>query len=133
MNPCSTDIAEYLKDELGYTPGTDLFISGQPITPTNIITIFDTSGSPPDTNISKESNLRDSIQIIVRNNSYVTAFENAFTIMNKLHATANITINGIYYLSIWLANGPNVLIGGTEKEKDRTLLSMNFNIIRKNN
>lgn len=131
MNPVSVDISIYLKNNLSYTPGTDLFISVLPVTPIEVVSLFDTSGAPPLTTIDGETNLRDSFQVIVRSNSYQTAWSKALAITKKLHGLSNLTINNQSYQSVWLQNGPNVLSSSNPTEKGQSILSINFNIIRK--
>ena len=109
MNLPSEDIKAILVAAgLSLTFSTNLFIGLEPVAPTNCVTIYDTPGSKPNSTlslagrfISKNENIYNpSIQIKVRNNSYVTGGILINQIKDVLHNLSNEVWGGTLYLLI---------------------------------
>lgn len=101
MNLPSEDIKDILVAAgLSLTFGTNLFVGLEPALPNNCTTIYDTPGSKPDSTFSKENIYNPSIQIKVRNNSYVAAGILINQIKDVLHNITNEIWNGTNYILI---------------------------------
>ena len=109
MNIPSDDLKDILvAASIGLTFGTNLFIGLEPALPNNCVTIYDTPGSKPDSTLSlsghfltrTENIYNPSIQIKVRNNSYVAAGILINQIKQILHNLTNEDWNGTLYLLI---------------------------------
>jgi hypothetical protein len=130
MNAPSVDISEILEaiSSLGLTFGTNLFIGREPTTPDNTVTIFDTPGSPPQLTYAQGENYYyPSIQIRVRNNSYINGYNSIKAIMDELHAYGPEAINGTVYNLIKCSQDP-FLIDYDENGRARWIC--NFDIQR---
>lgn len=109
MNPSSEDIKDMLETEssLGLTFATDLFIGQEPSKPKNCVTIFDTPSFPPMLTLTKgEDYYYPSVQIRVRNASYLTGWALIQDIMESLHGRSQETWNGTLYSVIYCSSGP---------------------------
>lgn len=111
MNALAIDIKDMITDDssLGYTFGTDLFISRMPNSPNNCITLYDISGASPDIGLQKEIYYRDGVQFVVRNNSYVEAMAAAWDIIESLQGRAGEIWNDVYYALILTMMTPSIL------------------------
>jgi hypothetical protein len=130
MNAPSIDIKDWLETNsgLGLVFATNLFISREPSTPDNTVTIYDTSAGADKPDMEGDSIIyNNSIQIRIRNKSYETGWVLADSIKDVLSPVSNITINSSKYLSIFHQNGPFVL---EWDDNNRVILIMNFQIER---
>ena len=131
MNPVSEDIKDLLVEDssLALTFATDLFIAKQPLTPDNCVTIYDTPGAPPALWMDA-ADVYDypSIQIRVRNKSYLTGYALIQQIKTFLHGQAHVTINSTYYSLIQCMGDPAFL---EWDEKGRVHFIINFNLQRR--
>ena len=112
MNPSSQDIASMLVAEasLGLAFATNLFIGKEPESPDNCVTIFDTPGYPPDRYFDQSSHYyRPSVQIRVRNNSYLTGWNLIHSIKELLHCTEQSIWGGTIYSAIFCSQEPALL------------------------
>lgn len=130
MNAPSIDIAEMIIDSSSdYVIGDNLFIGREPNSPHNVITIIDSYGYAPQLTYNRTEKYESpSVQILIRNMDYRTAFENATNIVDLLHGLANITINDTYY-SVIRAMGSPALLGWDDNGRCR--FSLNFDIQRR--
>jgi len=80
------EVVAYLVSRNVGTFGTDLFIGHEPIAPSNVVTIYPTGGRPPSADRDKEY---PSMQVRVRNISYVNGFTKATDILSLLHKEEN--------------------------------------------
>jgi len=131
MNPASQDIKDILlaDSSLELIFATDLFIGKEPGEPDNCVTIFDTPGFPNQLTFDRDEIYQyPSIQIRVRNLSYLTGWELAKEIMDQLHGRAQETVNGTLY-SLIRAMGEPVLLHWDDN--GRCLFIINFNIQRR--
>ena len=112
MNTPAVDIKDVLKDisSLGLTFATNLFVGKEPTSPDDCVTIFDTPGGVPQLTFDKtEKYYYQSIQIRVRNNSYVTGNTLAYQIEEELQGMAHVTVNSTYYSLIQSMGSPCLL------------------------
>ena len=131
MNAPSVDMKDILEAEssLGLAFATDLFIGKEPSEPDNCVTIYDTPGMPPGLGLDKDDKYQyPSLQIRVRNNSYVTGWNLANDIMDALHGRAHETWNGTYYMLIACSSGPALL---DWDDHNRARFIINFDIERR--
>ena len=131
MNAVSVDVKDMLAAEsaLALTFATDLFISKEPTTPDDCVTVYDTPSFPPDLTLNKDERYyTSSVQVRIRNNSYLTGMDLARNIMELLHGRANETWNGALYTVITATGEPAPL---PYDENDRAIIIINFNLQRR--
>lgn len=134
MNAPSFDIAEILEaygesSGLGLDYATDLFIGKEPDKPSNCATIFDTPGYPPYLSVGGETGYEyPSIQIRVRNTSYINGWAEIEAIKNVLHGMNHTTVNGTLYTVIYCTSGPALL---DWDDNGRVRFIINFNVQRR--
>jgi hypothetical protein len=113
MNATSEDVKDMLLSEssLGLEFADNLFIGKEPVTPKNVVTIFDTYGRPPQLTLEGQgaNYYYPSVQIRVRNSNYRTGWNLINSIMSVLHGRANETWNGTLYTVIYCSSGPALL------------------------
>ena|SRR3972149_2719233 len=118
MNASSIDIKEILEatgessgfDDLIFEGiGLNVFVGREMPQPKNCITIFDTPGFPPDLNLETQGYEYPSVQIRVRNATYINGWDIAERIKNALHGISHTTVNATLYTVIYCANGPALL------------------------
>jgi hypothetical protein len=114
MNPQSVDIKDMLVADstVALTFKTDLFIGKEPSTPKNCVTIFDTSGFPPNLTMDgKDTSNYEyvAVQIRVRNTSYTNGWALIHNIMESLHGRAQETWSSTLYSVIYCSSGPALL------------------------
>ena len=113
MNACSVDIASMLVADtvLGLTVGATLYVGKEPMTPDNVVTVYDSYGFPPQLtfNPKEEPYYYPAIQIRVRNRDYRTGYNLAHRIMVSLHGRAQQTWNGTLYTVIYSTSGVALL------------------------
>lgn len=116
--------------ELGIgTVGVNLFMTNMPAMPDTCTAIFDTGGLPPTRSHSRanvNTTERPAFQALFRSKSYETAMQKAMLAYNALNV-ANVTINGVRYLSITPVQSP-FSIGRDDGQRDQ--ISLNFNVER---
>lgn len=130
MNASSEDVKDMLVAEsaLGLTFATNLFISKEEETPRNCVTIFDTTGYAPDLGLTNQGYERPSIQIRVRNKSYVTGWNLIEAIKTSLHGRAQETWNDTLYTVIYCSSGPTHL---DYDDNGNARFIINFNLQRR--
>jgi len=115
MNAPSIDIRHILEakdDSSGSFDlifGTNLFIGREPTTPKNCVTIYDTPGFPPYLGLTDTGYEYPSIQIRVRNTSYVDGWNMINDIMSCLHGISQKIWNETLYSVIYCSSGPALL------------------------
>lgn len=130
MNSPSMDIKDILEAAgLGLTFGTNLFIGQEPTIPDNCVTIFDAPGIPPQLCLDRDdAYYYPSIQIRVRNRSYLTGYELVNDIKTELHGVGHETWNGTYYSVIKCAQEPFLL---DYDDNNRPRFVANFDLQRR--
>ena len=113
MNIPSVDIVDMLESDstLGLSFKTNMFIGKEPITPKDVVTVFDTYGRPPQLTMAGkgESYFYPAVQIRVRSISYETGWELINSIMESLHGRAHETWGDTLYTVIYCSSGPALL------------------------
>ena len=115
MNAPSYDIVQILEqlgessdfDDLVYA--SSLFIGKEPSLPINAVTIFDTPGFAPDLNLTVQGYEYPSVQIRVRNKTYINGYNLIQRIKTSLHGLGQITVNGTLYSVIYCSSDPALL------------------------
>ena len=119
----------------GYVFGVDLFINSLPVQPVDVVTLYDTSSTPPDGTLDGNNVYeRGNFQVIIRNTSYTAAHVTAGTLRGLLHNRGNETINSNYYVYVRMVNGANAIVLEGDVKHSRLggiLLTMNFETMRK--
>jgi len=130
MNAPSQDIATLLEiSDIGLTLASDLFISREPASPDNCVTLYDTPGSPPVVFMNKnEKYFYPAIQVRIRNNDYRQGYSLGKQIATMLHGEGQTEINDTYYSLIAAQSEPFLL----EYDKNnRAIFIINFNLQRR--
>ena len=137
MNSSATDIKFFLENwdesatdssSLALDFGHNLFVGREPIKPINCVTIYDTPGLPPYLGLNDVGYEYPSIQVRVRNDTYLTGWTLIEGIKNALHGVNQTTINGTLYSSIACANGPALL---DWDDNGNCILFCNFSLQRR--
>ncbi len=130
MNPVSEDIKDMLvaQSSLGLEFASNLFIGKEPNDPKNCVTIFDTMGFPLEIGLSSIGYEYPSIQIRVRNKSYLNGMQMIENIKDLLHGQAQETWNGTLYSVIMCSGGPALL---DWDDNGNCRLIINFNVQRR--
>lgn len=103
MNAASVDIKDMLVEESSFALEFDdaatrnIFIGKEPPDPDNIVIIFDTYGRLPYLGLTDVGYEYPSLQIRVRNRSYVVGWTLINDIKDLLHGRAHETWNGTLY------------------------------------
>lgn len=125
MNAFSVDLKDMIEAQiLTLSFGTNFFIGAEPDTPHNVVTIYDTSGWPPDPKLDYEN---PTAQVRVRNKAYTTGWDLAHDIMQAIHNKNEETWNGTRYLAVF-ADSDVLFIGRDEDE--RFIFTVNFRTTR---
>lgn len=110
MNASSVDIKNILvASSLGLVFPTNLFIGREPETPNNCTTIFDTPGYAPMKTFDGSTYSYPSVQIRVRNTSYLDAWDLINDIKLLLHNKGQETWGGTLYSAIFCSIEPALL------------------------
>jgi len=111
MNACSEDIKDILlaDSNLGLSEES-IWIGREPSKPSNTVTIFDTSTTPPMLTLRQGENyFHDAIQIRIRNTDYRVGYALANQIMVSLHGREQEAWNDTLYSVIFCTSGPAML------------------------
>lgn len=132
MNAPSKDIVSYLLQQSAFSGmviGTDIFIGREPSAPDNVITIYDTVGSPPHIGLEQADKYAyPSIQIRVRHMNYLSGYELGETIQDILHGAGPLLINNTMYTIIKCVSGVAFLEWDQNR---RAIFVLNFNLQRR--
>ena len=121
MNPVSKDISDFLRNERLFER---VYISREPTTPDNCITIYDTGFGEQNPKFALDEN---TFQVRSRNNEYINGYVNLESIKFLLDGRRDSIINGVTYIGFWCSS--NIVSLGYDTE-DRALLTLNFRTIR---
>lgn len=132
MNSTSTDIKDILEDVsgMGLIFATNLFIGKEPTSPSNCVTLFDTTSTPPQLTMDTQGYEYPSVQIRVRNINYQTGWAIIESIKTALHGLSQKTIGSTLYSVIYCASGPALL---DWDDNSRARFIINFNASRRDN
>lgn len=130
MTPPSKDVCGMLEAEsnLGLTFAVNLFVGKEPSTPVDCVTVFDTPGWPPQLTLGEGENYYyPSIQIRVRNRSYLDGWDLVNSIKIALHGKNHETWNAMVYHVIFCISEPALL---DWDENGRARFIINFELQR---
>lgn len=134
MNAPSIDIVEILEasgESSGFADlvfGTNLFVGKEPSNPKNTVTVFDTPGFSPELNLETQGYEYPSVQIRVRNSSYVNGWNLIERIKDALHGLSQQTVNGTLYSVIYCSGSPALL---DWDDNNNVRIVCNFNLQRR--
>ncbi len=128
MNSAANDVKDMLdSSDLALVFATNLFVGLEPATPDDCVTIFDTPGAPPIKTLTADVEYYySSIQIRVRDRSYLAGCDLASDIVRVLHNRGPETWNSMVYCSI-LCQGDPFFLGW---ENGRARFVVNFQLQR---
>lgn len=116
------DLRLYLIQELQLNE-KDIWIGQIPLEYNNCIVLIQTGGIQDNTGTS---NLRQpTIQVIVRNNSYIEAYTKSYDIHNVLHRTNNLELDNSNIMHIHNLQEPQEV---EVDKKNRSVFSCNYHI-----
>lgn len=128
-NSAAVHIAQMLEESaIGYSIGIDLFVSKEPSSPNEVITLYDDSAEKP-SNVMSADKMYEyvMIQIIVRRESYRTAMDDIYSIISHLDFRVGDVKDGYTYTGIILNSGPALM---DYDERNRPRVSANFRVQR---
>jgi hypothetical protein len=129
MKPVAEDIVSLLDNELNLSFADNLFVNKEPLEPTNVVTIYSTSGAPTELTYDKKSIKNDNIQIRVRHSDPQLGWRLAIDIHDMLNGMSNVElVNSGYLINILCISGPFQL---KFDEKGRIILVINFEVKRR--
>ena len=138
MNPASIDIKDLLEQEsssssslnLDLEFGTNLFISHEPDSPQNCVTVYDAPGGFIDSTLQagNQDYFYADVQVRVRNTNYLTGMALACNIQKVLHGLNNFMHGTTYYAFIRCTTPPFMLEWDT---LNRAIIIINFQIQRR--
>lgn len=127
MNSAATDIAGFLVDAGLGVLGTSIFVSQEPDSPDNCITVYDFSGYPIDgLDVEKEAEMSN-FQIRVRNNTFAGAQVVIEAIRNAINLSKWNEVGTTVYEGIWRVDLP---ISLPRDHQNRVLLTQNWRCLR---
>ena len=131
MNAVSVDVKDLLLEEssLGLEFASNLFLNREPMTPGDVVTVYDSVGGMVNSTLGLDSTYRnEGVQIRVRNHQALLAWQLINNIMTSLHGRANFVCNGSLYLILYCSSGPAFL---TVDDQNRAIYVINFDTQRK--
>lgn len=136
MNAAAHDIQDYLHNDqiLELMTGVDLFTDSEPVSPDNIVTLYDTPDAGPQLFLNKEDDDEPDdryeyvgVQTRIRNNHANAGKLLAGEIMGVLHGKGNMVINDTLYTLIQALDSPTVI---DYDSKNRAIIVVNYHIQR---
>lgn len=129
----AVDVKDMLEADsaLGLKLADNLFIGRMPAKPNNVVVIFDTPAYPPQLTFNPlERYEYSSVQIQVRNTSYVTAEAIAKQIQQSLHGRYQETWNDSIY-TIVQCSTPPALLDWDDSNRARFYINFDSQTVRK--
>lgn len=127
MNSCSEDIKTIIEYYINESSGFDLFfvsVGKEPETPSDVISLFDTVGMPPQLTYDRSEKYEyPSVQIRVRASDYREGWQQITKIKDALHGRAQETWNGTFYSLIFIESGP-FLLDFDKRQRPRFVLNI---------
>jgi len=102
-----------------------IFEATMPGLPDDCVSVFAYGGTPPSVDMDVEY---PSIQVRVRAKDHDDAYDKAYAVMNSLHKTCRVTINGTVYYWIAAKHSPSSL--GRDTGKGRYIYVVNFDSMK---
>jgi len=121
MNNAAKDIKSRL---IALNVFDECFVGEEPAAPNNVVTIYDTGGGSP---FSEIELFNPTIQVRTRAVKYQDAYDLQLEIMRALINPVSFEINGTKYIGVW-AQSDIISIG--KDANNRSVFTSNFNIER---
>ena len=124
-------IAQILENDGVGTFATDIFLSKEPESPDNCVTVYNTGGFPDDClDTANRSRALYTFQVRVRNNDYLTAHSKMEAVRASLEKKLPTLTDssGTMYFHCWMTSLPTDLQRDT---KNRVILTANFACMRR--
>lgn len=122
LRPTSQDTRQILIDN-GISSSL-IFLGQEPDTPNTVITIYDTGGDAPNPKWLLDF---PTIQIRSRSKQYSTAYSNLINCRDIILGIDKLVVSTTTYVGFQQSTG---VLGLGKDEKDRYMLSINFNVTR---
>lgn len=122
LRPTSQDTRQILIDN-GISSSL-IFLGQEPDTPNTVITIYDTGGDAPNPKWLLDF---PTIQIRSRSKQYQTAYSNLINCRDIILGIDKLVVSTTTYVGFQQSTG---VLGLGKDEKDRYMLSINFNVTR---
>lgn len=95
---------------LALTMGSNLFVSSEPTSPANCVTLYDTGGSAPDQDFDGDTWIsHPSVQVRVRNSAYLTGDAQIIDIRDALKQIVHTSLSGTRYGGVFIMSEPTHL------------------------
>lgn len=124
MDSLADKLVDYILglDNTTLTEG-ELFVGERPSQPTNCITFYDAPGF---SNAERDTTIRPSVQVIVRNEGYIDGFSKSYEVYDLLRQKYAFWLieDSIWAVRVEPQNEP----GFVGKEEDNFMFSANFNL-----
>ena len=124
MSSPADDIKTVLENNGVATFATDLFISKEPTSPDNCITLYDTGGYEANPKWSMDE---PTVMARIRNNSYPDGYAKCEEIKDALLGLPKQAINSTTYVGVWMEGEINFI---EYDDNGRAIFTMNFRIVR---
>ena len=111
---------EYIRTYLQQSINDTIYLGFRPAQPDTCITLYQTSGLPPD---AKHQYNSIGLQVSTRAKHYTTAYNLAYAVFNKLQSLSTQTVSGTYIVDIQADQDPYSL---GQDEINRFLFTQNF-------
>jgi hypothetical protein len=126
MSSPAHELALFLQSKGVGTFAQTIHVSREPVSPDNVVTLYDTGGSSP--LLSDHAELREnSIQVRVRNTSYPDAYNKQLEIARVFQGQEPFLQGESEYAGVWQV-GDIISIG--RDDSDRFLLTSNYRVVR---
>lgn len=133
MNPVSQDMKDTLVDAgvgtFAATSGWAIYISREPSSPDEVVTLYDSGGPEPDYLMDGTDIGRPNMQARIRGapGGYLDAWAKAKEVVDALSRLSPQTINGTWYAGVWQQTAITAL---QYDDSNRPILTVNFRIRR---
>ena len=126
MKSPAHDLALWMASEGVGTFGNTIHVSREPISPDDVVTLYDTGGSAP--LLSDHAELRDhTIQVRVRNTDYPAGYEKQQEIARIIQGLEPFVTDDYEYTGIWMQSD---IIAIGRDDNDRFLFTANYRVVR---
>lgn len=125
------ELATYLASVggLGLTLGTNLFVSSEPASPADCVTLYDTGGPPPYQDFDGDTWIaHPTVQVRVRNGEYLAGNTLIGGIRDALKTIVHTSLSGTRYGGVFIASEPTHLGKITTNAGTANVWTMNVNL-----
>ena len=125
------ELATYLASvsSLGLTMGSDLFVSSEPTSPANCVTLYDTGGVAPRQDYDGDTWISyPSVQVRVRNAAYLTGAKVMSDLRAVLKQIVHVSLSGTRYGGVFITSEPTHLGKITTNAGTANVWTMNLSL-----